>query len=98
VWNKFDTIIFNPPYLPDDEMDKDIALDGGKFGHEIIERFLSEAKKYLNANGIILIIFSSKTGKEQVDSLIEKNGFKSEELEKIHVFFEDIYCYKLATC
>lgn len=93
--NKFDTIIFNAPYLPEDKDDKDIALDGGKEGYEIIERFLREADKYLAENGIILLIFSSKTGKEKVDELIGKNGFKSELLEKIHIFFEDIYCYKI---
>jgi release factor glutamine methyltransferase len=93
--NKFDTIIFNPPYLPKDKKDKDIALDGGKKGYEMIERFLNEAEKFLSSDGIILLIFSSFTGKEKVDSLIEEKGFEFDELEKIHVFFEDIYCYKI---
>ena len=31
---KFDTIICNPPYLPDDARLKDIALDGGPQGYE----------------------------------------------------------------
>lgn len=94
--NKFDTIIFNPPYLPDEEKDKDVALDGGKEGYELIERFLNSAGTYLADEGIILLIFSSFTNKDKVDSLISLNGFKFEELEKIHVFFEDIYCYKIA--
>ncbi len=91
--NKFDLIIFNAPYLPEDSRDKDIALDGGKEGHEIIERFLSSAAEYLAPEGKLLLIFSSQTGKEEVDSLIEKNGFGFKELEKIHIFFEDIFCY-----
>ncbi|MCG2791388.1 MAG: DUF2431 domain-containing protein [Actinomycetia bacterium] len=93
--NTFDTIIFNAPYLPEDEKDKDAALDGGKEGYEIIERFLSEAEKYLAEDGNILLIFSSFTNKEKVDSLILKNKFMFEELEKKHIFFEDIYCYKI---
>ena len=93
--NAFDTIIFNPPYLPKDARDRDIALDGGKKGYEVIEKFLKRAGKFLALKGIILLIFSSKTGKEKVDSLIKNNKFKKEELEKIHIFFEDIYCYKI---
>ena len=94
-YNKFDTIIFNPPYLPDNLKDKDIALDGGRKGHELIEKFLKQAKKFLAKDGIILLIFSSQTGKRKVDSIIKENNYKAEELEKIHVFFEDIYCYRI---
>jgi release factor glutamine methyltransferase len=94
-FNKFDTIIFNPPYLPDDEHCKDVALDGGKKGYEIIERFLSKAKRFLAEDGLILLIFSSFTDKEKIDVLIQKNGFRAEELERVHISFEDIYCYKI---
>ena len=51
---KFDTIIFNPPYLPSDPKLKDLTLDGGKKGYELIQKFLKQAKKYLEKNGIIL--------------------------------------------
>lgn len=91
---KFDTIIFNPPYLPDDK-NKDIALDGGKYGYEVIERFLKEAKKFLKNDGLILLILSSFSKKEKIDSIIKENDFKKEELEKVHISFEDIYCYKI---
>jgi release factor glutamine methyltransferase len=91
----YDFIIFNAPYLPSDPRDPDLALDGGKEGYEIIERFLSQVKKYLDYEGIILLIFSSKTNKEKVDVLIKNNNFQFELLEKIHIFFEDIYCYKI---
>jgi release factor glutamine methyltransferase len=92
---KFDTIIFNPPYLPEDKKCKDVALDGGKKGYEVIERFLSKAKKFLANDGLILLIFSSFTDKEEIDRLIQKNGFRAEELERVHISFEDIYCYKI---
>jgi release factor glutamine methyltransferase len=95
VSGKFDTIIFNAPYLPDDETCKDAALDGGKEGHEIIGRFLSEANNFLVKDSIILLVFSSFTNKNEVDRLISENGFRHEELERIHISFEDIYCYKI---
>ena len=91
---KFDTIIFNAPYLPE-EGARDPALDGGKKGHETIERFLKQAKDHLEQDGIILLVFSSLTNKEKVDQIIKDNGYRSELLEKVHVSFEDIYCYKL---
>jgi release factor glutamine methyltransferase len=91
----FDTIIFNAPYLPDDESYKDVALDGGKIGYEVIERFLKDAKRFLTMDGLILLVFSSFTDKTKVDALIRMNGFEFNELERIHVMFEDIYCYKL---
>lgn len=91
---KFDTIIFNAPYLPE-EGARDPALDGGKRGHETIERFLKQAKDHLEKDGIILLVFSSLTNREKVDQLIRDNGYRYELLEKVHISFEDIYCYRI---
>jgi release factor glutamine methyltransferase len=93
--NKFDTIIFNPPYLPNNKKDKDVSLDGGKRGFELIENFIIQSKIFLEKNGIILLIFSSVTGKNKIDQIIAKQGYKYKLLEKKHIFFEDIYCYKI---
>ncbi|MFH0898193.1 MAG: HemK2/MTQ2 family protein methyltransferase, partial [bacterium] len=95
IKTKFDTIIFNPPYLPEDIKLKDLTLDGGKKGYEILERFLNNANYHLKENGIILIIFSSLTKKEKIDEFIRNNLFQSELLEKEHIFFEDLYTYQL---
>jgi len=38
---KFDIIIFNPPYLPADKFG-DESTNGGKYGFEILERFLKK--------------------------------------------------------
>ena len=90
---KFDTIIFNPPYLPNDPNIKDKALDGGKKGYELICRFLHECKKFLKPKGKILILFSSLTGKEKLDNFLIKNHWKFKLLAKKHIFFEDLYLY-----
>ena len=89
---KFDTILFNPPYLPKDKV-KDIALDGGKKGYELICKFLHESKKFLKPNGKILIVFSSLTGKEKLDKFLLDNYWKFKLLEKKHIFFEDLFVY-----
>jgi release factor glutamine methyltransferase len=92
---KFDTIIFNAPYLPNDDDAKDVALDGGKMGYEVIEKFLAGAKIFLAKGGLILLVFSSFTNKGKVDAMISMKGFNFKELERIHIMFEDIYCYKI---
>jgi len=96
VSGKFDTIIFNPPYLPQDAGIRDKALYGGKKGHEIIEKFFKQVKKHLNEDGIILLVFSSLTGESKVDEIIKNAGFKSKMLEKKHFFFEDLFVYSIA--
>src|SRR3989338_10672256 len=91
IKGKFDTIIFNPPYLPQELKLKDITIEGGKKGYEVIERFLYDVNNFLNPNGIILMVFSSLTKKEKVLEFIRDNLLEFEELEKQHIFFEDIY-------
>lgn len=96
VKGKFDTIIFNPPYLPEDELeDKEsrAITTGGKHGHELIERFLKEAKNHLNEKGTILILFSSLSG--DILSLFKKYKYRSKLLDSKKIFFEKLYIYAL---
>ena len=96
VKGKFDLIIFNPPYLPEEEkedLETKLVTTGGKYGYEILERFFKNAKKFLNKNGKILIVFSSLTNKKKVDSLVKKYGFKIKLLEEKGLFFERLYVY-----
>jgi len=93
IEEKFDTIIFNPPYLPQNAKLKDLTLDGGKKGYEVLERFLNEVNDYLKPDGIVLIGFSSLTKKEKIDGIIERNLLSHELLDKKHVFFEDLFVY-----
>jgi len=99
VKESFDLIIFNPPYLPEDqEEDEDSKkiTTGGKNGYEIIERFFSQAKKYLKKDGKILIVFSSLTG--DVFKIMEKYGFEFRILEKEKLFFEELYVCLCEKC
>ena len=91
IKGKFDTIIFNPPYLPQELKLKDLTIEAGKKGHEVIEKFLNEVNAFLKPDGVILVVFSSLTKKEKVEELIRNNLLDFEELEKAHIFFEDIY-------
>lgn len=93
ISEKFDIIIFNAPYLPNDENDPDIALDGGPGGYEIIIKFLEEAKNYLTINGKILLLFSSLSNKDIIEKHAKKN-YVFEEIAQLAMFFEKLYVYK----
>lgn len=91
----FDTIIFNPPYLPTDARAPDIALDGGKKGWELIERFLHASSAFLKPEGNILLLFSSLTNKAKVDMLITNNLLVHEEIDHYKCSFEKLYVYRI---
>lgn len=89
----FDTIIFNPPYLPEHEHDKKPDTTGGPKGNEVLERFLSQAKKYLNKGGIILIVFSSLT--PGFPEIFKKCEYEFKKIGEKKLFFEALYVYIL---
>jgi len=93
ITGKFDLIIFNPPYLPDDSRVRDVCLDGGPEGYELIARFLADAKKYLNTGGKILLLFSSLSKKVVIDKLLA--DFTFEQIDNQKLDFEELYVYKI---
>lgn len=95
VHDVFDVIIFNAPYLPDDKDDPDLALDGGAQGHELIARFLKDAKKHLAQTGKILLLFSTQSGFGKVLEAIADNDYVAEQMAEVPMFFERLYVYQL---
>ncbi len=64
VKGKFDIIVFNPPYLPEDTREpkeSSVATTGGKKGGEIVNKFLKQAKKHLAREGKIILLISTLT-------------------------------------
>lgn len=73
IKGRFDLIVFNPPYLPtgDGERQKgwlNAALDGGYDGRTVIYRFLEDAGRCLVPGGKILMLVSSLTGIDEIRS------------------------------
>ena len=91
---KFDLIIFNPPYLPKHKHVDNIALVSGKRGVDTTLKFMDNVNEYLTTNGKILLITSSLASQSLLDESIKTNLLEKKELEKIHVFFEDIILYE----
>jgi len=95
VKGMFDTIIFNPPYLPQDEGIDDVSLYGGEKGWEISARFFSQVSSFLNPQGVILFLFSSLTNKPQIEKIIRQHLFQWEEVGRQKIAFEELYVYKI---
>ncbi|MEK6901099.1 MAG: HemK2/MTQ2 family protein methyltransferase, partial [Nanoarchaeota archaeon] len=93
VHGSFHTIIFNPPYLPQDKDVEDKSIYGGKKGWEVIATFFSRAAEHLFHDGVMLLLFSSLTHKEKVEEIIVHHLFEFKELERQKLAFEELYVY-----
>lgn len=93
IQGKFDTITFNPPYLPQDKGIVDETIYGGRHGYEILQRFIGSCSSHLADAGVVLIVFSSRTNKQKVDEAIERSCLDFEELGQKNIFFETLYAY-----
>ncbi|MBS3086508.1 methyltransferase [Candidatus Pacearchaeota archaeon] len=92
---RFDVIVFNPPYLPLDEKEPKNSrreTTGGKKGNEIIIKFLKQAKKHLTKEGKIFLITSSHSESVNFNGL----GFKAKEVANKKLFFEEIFVWRIA--
>ncbi len=95
IEGKYDTIVFNPPYLPTEDRYEDSGQwDGGKDGFDHTRPFLKAAHYFLNEGGSIYIILTSLT---DVESLIQEFSqyytFKLKAEQSF--FFETIYLYQV---
>jgi len=95
ISGKFETIIFNPPYLPQDPGIEDVALYGGKKGWELSEKFFQQASNYLTPNGKILFLFSTLTNKAKIEELIHHPLLEFRELGKLKLSFEELFVYEI---
>jgi release factor glutamine methyltransferase len=99
---KFDMVIFNPPYLPTSEEEKNagwinFALDGGESGRETIKRFFLDLGPHLTPGGRALILLSSLTGITMVDEMAVNLGFEVRQVAVERYFFELLYVFKLVS-
>jgi HemK-related putative methylase len=93
---KFDLIVFNPPYLPEDKYDKEKDTTAGKKGYETIIKFLRQAKNHLKKNAAILLLFSSLSKPQIILKFAKNNGYKCEKIAEEYVgMFETLFVYKI---
>ena len=92
--SKFDLIIFNPPYLPEDKdepKDSRLVTTAGKKGYEIIVKFLKQAKIYLKKEGIILLLVSSLSKPEVIEKQAKTLDYNLKQVANQKLFFEELF-------
>ncbi|MBI4895011.1 MAG: methyltransferase [Candidatus Aenigmarchaeota archaeon] len=85
IKGKFDFIIFNTPYLPDEDQLTKKAYSPNYNKGDVIKRFLAEYKGYLNKSGKAYALVSSITTEEIKGKIIEKRKIDWEELRIIEL-------------
>lgn len=93
---RFNVIIFNPPYLPTVQKEKtggwfDVATDGGRDGLNVTKRFLTGVSRHLLPKGSAYFVFSSLSNRLRLErylkqqlltwSVVAHHRFEGEELE-----------------
>ena len=95
VEGKYDTIIFNPPYLPtEDGFGGSEQWDGGPDGFKVTRPFLSALPEYLEDRGECFLILSSLTDMETLISEFKNLSFS--EIGRSEFTFETIFLYRIS--
>jgi release factor glutamine methyltransferase len=91
---EFEVIVFNPPYLPADEI-SDPRWTGGLSGLEMTLMFLEQCKRRLAPGGRVYIIVSTLSESQKFELAVDEMGYDHEIAARRHVFFEELIVYKL---
>ncbi len=90
----FDLIIFNPPYLPSDEI-KHMDLDGLENGRHFIDVFLKDFDKFLSKNGRVLLLHTDYNDLNKTIDIIMSKGFRFEIVKRKKLFFEELFVFHI---
>lgn len=94
VRGTFETIVCNPPYLPNDDTVHDEALHGGPKGYEYIVRIIAEAKHHLTTDGQLLFLISTLTKPAVVEQALLAEGYAWQIVDRENLFMEKLLVYR----
>lgn len=87
VPERFDTIVFNLPYLPViDEGELAKAWSGGEDGMGPLPRLMTESKDHLYDDGRVIVVVSSLMDQGKLNALLSK--YEVKKLGEVPLFFE----------
>ncbi|MFH1256430.1 MAG: HemK2/MTQ2 family protein methyltransferase [Candidatus Diapherotrites archaeon] len=92
---KFDCIIFNPPYVETEKItegERDVA--GGRNGREVLDRFLAEFPRHLAEGGACFFLQSDLNGVKETESALEKAGLSFSVIARKRIFFEELLVFR----
>jgi HemK-related putative methylase len=89
---KFSIVVFNPPYLPEDDMSTglDHALIGGQTGSEVTKRFIPQVVKHLAEGGNVYVVVSTLADRDAIQKTMEGCRLDVEMVSEEPMFFEKI--------
>ena len=89
--SKFDLIVSNPPYLPNEGyQEKDCTIDGGITGMETTIHFIKSAVLALAQSGKILVVTSTLSYSPKIDEIIREMKLKKRTIAEKKLFFETL--------
>lgn len=94
--NRFELVVSNPPYLPDDEKIIDRTVHGGPAGIEATVHFVESALPLLAEGGRILIVVSSLADPTALDDLVAREGLDKKVKEEKRLFYETLSVVELS--
>ncbi len=94
VKQKFDLILFNPPYLPEDKYDSLPDTTGGKTGDEIISKFISQLPSHLTPSGKALLLTSSFTP-DSWKTVTKRKNLSLKKFATKNLFFEKLFVWEI---
>jgi release factor glutamine methyltransferase len=95
---KFDLIVSNPPYLPNDDNNniRDPAVHGGPTGIELTVHIINSALPLLAGDGKMLIVISSFANSSALDKVVVENKMHKKVLKKKRLFYETLSILELS--
>jgi len=91
---RFDLIMSNPPYLPDEKI-KDIAIHGGPKGIETTIHFIESALPLLARGGKMLFVVSSLADSAALDQLAKEKKMSKKVIKEKKMFYETLSVIEL---
>jgi release factor glutamine methyltransferase len=104
IRGRFDSIFFNPPYLPHEEVDDELrreigdivgSWDGGVEGRKYIDAFLDSFLPHLSEKGRAYLLNSSKNDPGKTKRKLKKMGLKYKLAGRRHLFFETLFIFEI---
>jgi release factor glutamine methyltransferase len=92
--DKFELILFNPPYLPVGEGEGKSWIEkswaGGKTGRTVIDRFIADTPSWLIEKGRILMVQSTLSNVEETLKQFQVRKLNTKIIDRTLSFFEEI--------
>ena len=95
---KFDLIVSNPPYLPNDDCYniRDLTVHGGPTGIETTVHFVNSALPLLAWDGKMLIVISSFADSRALDNVVVENKMHKKVVKEKRLFYETLSLIELS--